>query len=47
MRGDDGREYVCFAPVDSETTMEEKYALVADMLSELGVDIPDEILEHI
>lgn len=47
MRGEDGRDYVCFTPADRGDTLEEKYALVADLLSELGVDIPEEVLEHI
>ena len=44
---DDGREYIVFAPVQREDNEDEKYALVADLLSELGIDIPEEVLSHI
>ena len=43
----DGKEYVAFAPVTTEESVDEKYIQVADLLSELGLDIPDEILQHL
>ena len=47
LRADDGKEYVAFCPVESDRTDEEKYVMVADLLTELGIDIPSEVLEHI
>lgn len=47
LRAEDGREFVAFCPVESERNDEEKYIMVADLLTELGIDIPREVLEHI
>ena len=44
---DHDKEYVAFSPVVRDDNNDEKYMLVADLLTELGVDIPEEILEHI
>ena len=44
---DGDKEYVAFAPADSEETKAAKYLQVADLLNELGLEIPDEILDHI
>ena len=43
----EGKEYIAFAPVTREESVDEKYIQVADLLSELGLDIPDEILQHL
>lgn len=47
LRAEDGREFVAFCPVESERNDEEKYIMVADLLTELGIDIPREVLDHI
>ena len=46
-RDADGKEYVLFSPVNREDDIEEKYIMAADLLTEFGVEIPKEILEHI
>lgn len=43
----EGKEYVAFAPIAREENVDEKYIQVADLLSELGLDIPDEVLQHL
>ena len=43
----DEKEYVAFCPVESDHSDEDKYVMVADLLTELGIAIPDEVLEHI
>lgn len=40
----DGKEYVAFAPVGGEDT---RYAQAAELLTELGVEIPDELAAHL
>lgn len=45
LEDDDGRRYVCFA-ADKEI-IDPKYELAANVLEELGVDLPDELIEKI
>ncbi len=42
-----GKDYVAFCAAEEHIDEEDKYAMVADLLSELGIDIPEEILEHV
>ena len=42
-----GKDYVAFCAAEEHIDEEDKYAMVAYLLSELGIDIPEEILEHV
>ena len=42
---DNGQDYICCAKAGADNLR--KYEIVADMLDELGVKIPDEIIEKL
>lgn len=44
LEDDDGRQYVCFT---NKAEINPKYQVAAEVLVELGLEIPDEILEKI
>ena len=41
LEDDDGRQYVCFS---NKEDVNPRYQLVAEVLAELGLEVPDEIL---
>lgn len=44
LEDDDGRQYVCFT---NKVEVSPKYQLAANVLTELGLEVPDEILEKL
>lgn len=44
LEDDDGRQYVCFT---NKAEINPKYQLAANVLAELGLEVPDEILEKL
>lgn len=44
---DNGKEYIAFARVENSDNLDDKYLKAADLLEELGIAIPDEIIDHI
>lgn len=44
LEDDDGRQYVCFS---NKEDVNPKYLAAAEVLAELGLEVPDEILQKI
>lgn len=44
LEDDEGRQYVCFT---NKAEVNPKYQLAANVLAELGLEVPDEILEKL